>query len=112
MHLYFKLHYRTRIKGEYLRRYAVAKKAYEDATEEDKESGDVKKIIPIVLRNAVGKEFWLLESAEFSGGDCSGGGGCAFERDQRMGRGKDGAENSPAIPSVSAIHDTFFRLHT
>jgi hypothetical protein len=65
MHLYIKLHYRTHIKGEYLRRYVVAKKAYEDATEEDKESGDVKKIVPIVLRNAVGKEFWLLESAEF-----------------------------------------------
>jgi hypothetical protein len=65
MHMYFKLHYRTRIKEEYLRRYAAAKEAYNDATEDDLESGAVKKPIPLRFRNEVGKEFWLLESTEF-----------------------------------------------
>jgi hypothetical protein len=65
MHLYFKLHYRTRIKDEYLRRYVVAKKAYDDATEEDLESGAVKKPIPLQFRIDAGREFWLLESTEF-----------------------------------------------
>jgi len=65
MHMYFKLHYRTHIKEEYLRRYAAAKEAYNDATEDDLESGAVKKPIPLRFRNEVGKEFWLLESTKF-----------------------------------------------
>ena len=65
VHMYYKLHYRTRIKDEFLRRYAVVKKAYDDASQEDRDSGAIKKPVPLQYRNEIGKEFWLLESSEF-----------------------------------------------
>jgi len=64
-HQYFKLYWKTRIKDEYLRRYAIARKEYDDATEDDKTSGIVKKPVPVQVRTEVGKTFWLLESDEF-----------------------------------------------
>ena len=64
-HQYFKLYYSSRIKEEYLRRYAIAKKEYDNATEQDKASGVVNKPVPVRLRSEVGKEFWLLESDAF-----------------------------------------------
>jgi hypothetical protein len=63
-HMYLKLHYLSRVKSEYLRRYMIAKKSYEDATEEDLEAGLVKKPIPVQLRTEIGLEFWKLETEE------------------------------------------------
>lgn len=60
-----KLHYDSRVKEEYLRRYAVAKQRYDNATEDDRENGIVKKPIPVQMRAEIGKEFWDLETAEF-----------------------------------------------
>jgi hypothetical protein len=62
-----KVHYTSRIKEEYVRRYAIAKKQYDDATPEERESGAVKKPIAVQLRTEVGKEFWNLETEEFCG---------------------------------------------
>ena len=64
-HQYFKLYYQSRIKEEYHRRYAIAKKSYDDATEEHKQSGAVKKPVTVSYRTEVGREFWLLETEEF-----------------------------------------------
>ena len=58
------MYYSSRIKQEYIRRYAIAWKAYDDASEEDRKSGTVKKPFAVQLRAEVGKEFWLLETAE------------------------------------------------
>ena len=62
---YFKLYYKSRIKDTYLQRYAVAKKAYDEANEADKESGVAMKPVAIQLKTEVSKEFWLLETKEF-----------------------------------------------
>jgi hypothetical protein len=59
------LYYISRVKEEYLRRYVVAKITWDDATQEDRDSGAIKKPIPVQLRTEVGKEFWLLETEEF-----------------------------------------------
>jgi hypothetical protein len=59
------LYYILRIKEEYLRRYVVAKRAWDDATQEDRDSRVIKKPIPVQLRTEVGKEFWVLETEEF-----------------------------------------------
>jgi hypothetical protein len=64
-HQYLKLHYHSRVKGEYLRRYAIAKKEYDNATEEEQENKAVKKPIPVQLRTEVATEFWLLETEKF-----------------------------------------------
>jgi hypothetical protein len=64
-HQYFKLYWKVRIEDEYLRRYTIARKEYDDATEDDKTSGIVKKPVPVQVRTEVGKAFWLLESKEF-----------------------------------------------
>jgi len=60
-----KEYYALRIKDEYVRRYDIAKRQYDDATEEERESGGVKKPIAVQLRTEVAKEFWNLETAEF-----------------------------------------------
>jgi hypothetical protein len=59
------LYWKVRIKDEYLRWYTIARKEYDDATEDDKMSGIVKKPVPVQVRTKVGKVFWLLESEEF-----------------------------------------------
>jgi hypothetical protein len=64
-HQYLKVHYHTRIKEEYTRRYAIAKKKYDEATEEERENKDVEKPIPLQMRNEIGREFWNLETDEF-----------------------------------------------
>jgi len=64
-HQYFKTYYKSRIKSEYCRRFAIAKKEYEDATEEELQSGAVEKPVAVTYRTAVGKEFWQLETEEF-----------------------------------------------
>jgi len=53
------------IKDEYLHWLAIACKEYDDATENDKTSRIVKKLVPIQVRTEVGKAFWLLESNKF-----------------------------------------------
>jgi hypothetical protein len=60
-----KQYYASRVKEEYNRRYIVAKKLYDDATEEERESKAVKKPVPVQLRSEIGREFWDLETAEF-----------------------------------------------
>lgn len=78
MHHYFKLYFKSRIKATYVQRYGLAEKAYneyvvtKDAYDEAVEDGDkttepvvVQKPVAVTLRAAVGKEFWLLETAEF-----------------------------------------------
>jgi hypothetical protein len=53
------------VKSEYLRRYAIAKKEYDDTTEEEQESRLVNKPIPVRLRTEIAMEFWFLETEEF-----------------------------------------------
>jgi hypothetical protein len=60
-----KTNYSSRIKEEYHRRFEVARKTFEEASEEDKESGVAKKPIAVQMRAEIGKEFWLLETEEF-----------------------------------------------
>jgi hypothetical protein len=60
-----KMNYSSHIKGEYHRRYEVARKTFEEASEEDKDSGAVRKPIAVQMRAEIGKEFWLLETEEF-----------------------------------------------
>lgn len=64
-HQYLKQRYNSHIKEEYNRRHAIAKKQYDDASDEDKENGIAKKPVPVQLRAEVGREFWLLETQEF-----------------------------------------------
>jgi len=64
-HQYFKTYYKSRIKSEYCHRFAIAKKEYEDATEEELQSGAVEKTVAVTYRTAVGKEFWQLKTEEF-----------------------------------------------
>jgi hypothetical protein len=64
-HQYLKGYYQTHIKDEYDRRYAIAKNNYDSLTKEEKENGDVKEPVPVLLRSEIGKEFWLLETDEF-----------------------------------------------
>jgi len=64
-HHYFKQHYKSQFKDEYNWRFAIARKEYDDASEEDKENGIVKKPKPVVMRTEIGREFWFLEMEEF-----------------------------------------------
>jgi hypothetical protein len=63
-HLYFKLHYATRIKAEYTRRFRWAKEEYENATEEERLEKGLVAPVAIALQSKVGREFWMLESKE------------------------------------------------
>jgi hypothetical protein len=63
-HQYFKSYWKSCIKNEYLSRYAIARKEYDDATDDEKTSGIVKKPIPVQIRTETGMELWLLESDE------------------------------------------------
>src|SRR6266436_1476758 len=62
---YYKFHYKSRVKAEYIRRFAIAKKKYNDASLEDKENGVVGKPIDVQIRTEITKEFWVLETDEF-----------------------------------------------
>jgi len=64
-HQYFKLHYKTRIRAEYIRRFNWAKEEYENATEEERREKKLSAPVAIAVRSRVGREFWLLESEEF-----------------------------------------------
>jgi hypothetical protein len=64
-HLYFKLHYGTRIKAEYTRRFRWANEEYENATEEERLEKGLTAPVAIALRCKVGREFWMLESEQF-----------------------------------------------
>ena len=64
-HQYFKLHYNTRIKAEYTRRFQLAKDEYDASTDEERAANDLKAPIAVALRSEVGREFWFLESAAF-----------------------------------------------
>ena len=65
VHMYYKLHYHTHIKDKFLWHCVVVKKAYDDASQEDQDSGAIKKPVPLQYRNEIEKEFWLLESSKF-----------------------------------------------
>jgi hypothetical protein len=64
-HKYFKMYWKLRIRDKYLCWFAVAKKEYDEASDDDKTTRTVKKPIPVQLRMEIGMEFWLLESEEF-----------------------------------------------
>ena len=63
-HQYMKIHYQSRVKSEYNRRYAAAANAYDSATEEQRELKIVPKPVQLKIRNEVGMEFWEAESDE------------------------------------------------
>ena len=64
-HHFLKLYYYSHVKDEYVRRFESAKKEYDDATADDRQSGAVKKPVGVQLRTETGMEFWLLESKKF-----------------------------------------------
>jgi hypothetical protein len=64
-HHYFKLHYKTRVSAEYVRRFKLARDEYDAATEAERVANNLKKPVGVVIRSSVGREFWLLESDEF-----------------------------------------------
>jgi hypothetical protein len=63
-HHYLKLYYISRIKDEYNRRYSLAKKQYDEATEVERTEQKLKKPVPVQIRTEIGREFWMLESLE------------------------------------------------
>lgn len=65
LHQYLKLHYISKIKPEFVRRYAVAKDAWQKATEDEKKNGVVMKPVAVKMRLELAREFWLLETEEF-----------------------------------------------
>lgn len=65
LHRYFKLHYVRKIKPEFIRRYAVAKQNWVDATDDEKKRGVVQKPFAVKIHAELGREFWLLETEEF-----------------------------------------------
>jgi hypothetical protein len=60
-HHYFKLHYKTCVKAEYVRRFKLARDEYDTATEAERVANDLKKLVGVAIRSSVGREFWLLE---------------------------------------------------
>jgi HSP90 family molecular chaperone len=64
-HHYLKLYYISRIKDKYNRRYSLAKKQYDEATEVERTEQKLKKPVPVQIRTEIGREFWMLESSEF-----------------------------------------------
>jgi hypothetical protein len=64
-HHYVKLYYSSRIKEEHERRYLVAKRLYEDATEEEREAQNMEVPKHVGMRTTVSMEFWNLESNDF-----------------------------------------------
>jgi hypothetical protein len=59
-----KMHYHSRVKDEYNRRYAATANAYNNATEEQHKLKIVPKPVAVKIRNEVGMEFWEAESDE------------------------------------------------
>lgn len=64
-HYYIKNYYPSRIKEEHDRRYALAKKKYEEATEEERESQGMEVPVRVAMMTAICTEFWRLETEEF-----------------------------------------------
>jgi hypothetical protein len=64
-HQYFKLHYKSRIRAEYIRRFNWEKEEYENTTEQERREKQLSAPVAISVRSRVGREFWLLESEEF-----------------------------------------------
>ena len=64
-HHYFKLHYNSWIKAEYLCRFQLAKNEYNAATEEERAVKKWTALVAIALGCEVGWEFWLLEFTAF-----------------------------------------------
>jgi hypothetical protein len=60
---YYKMYYKSRMKDEYLRRFAVATKKYKEASPEEKET--LNKPIPVQIRSEIVREFWNLETVEY-----------------------------------------------
>ena len=59
------MYYEERIKYEYTLRFQAATKAYNDATDEERELEIVPEPWAVKIRNEVGKEFWNQETDEF-----------------------------------------------
>jgi hypothetical protein len=59
-----KMHYHSRVKNEYNRRFAAAANAYNSATKEQRELKIVPKPVALKIRNEVGMEIWEAESDE------------------------------------------------
>jgi len=64
-HYYIKHYYPARVKEEHDRRYALAKKKYEDSTEEERESQGMEVPVRVAMMMEICAEFWKLESEEF-----------------------------------------------
>jgi hypothetical protein len=64
LHQYMKMYYKSRVKNEFNRRFAVAATAYNNATKEQRESKVVLKPVALKIRNEVGMEFWEVEDDE------------------------------------------------
>ena len=64
-HQYLKDYYQSRIRDEYHRHYAIAKKNFNDSTKEKRENGSMKKPAALQMRAKVGNKFWQLETEEF-----------------------------------------------
>jgi hypothetical protein len=60
---YMKLHYNTRMKSEAYRRFDIAKRDYEGATEEERSEGEMKEPVPLAIQTETAKSFWATESA-------------------------------------------------
>jgi len=56
-HQYLKDYYQSRIRDEYHRHYAIAKKNFNDSTKEEKENGSMKKPVALQMR-AKGQQFY------------------------------------------------------
>ena len=64
-HHYVKLYYSSHIKEEHEHRYLVAKRLYEDATEEEHEAKNMEVPKLVGMRTTVSMKFWNLESDNF-----------------------------------------------
>jgi len=67
-HYYIKVYYPSRVKEEHERRYTVAKKKYEDATEDERKSQEMEVPVRVAMMTSICGEFWRLESEEFRDG--------------------------------------------
>lgn len=55
----------TKIKPEFVRRYAVACQSWASATNDEKERKVIEKPVAVKMRAELGKQFWILESKDF-----------------------------------------------
>jgi hypothetical protein len=62
INMYMAMYYETRIKEEAERRVIIAERKFEQTTEEERAVQDLKKLVPVAIRNHTAVEFWKTES--------------------------------------------------